>query len=695
MRSPATAFRVFRAFLLLAGLCAAAPAFATTQIFGNVRASLSGDVGFEGLYRYDVDVIWTIDPPDMNRADIFVQLEALDDSCGCTVVRFDDPAGTSDGLTCLDGSCTVNYRGHFFCTSDAISPFPNHGAAARFKPIESTCGDTPDPIDPDPCVPGSNFLFLRQQSLEKCTMGNQGTGHFVFYSSSPPTLPSLHANALSFSHGDRIEFGNLFGSLPGGTGAGGLTAPPPVVINEFLVKPPPGQSEFIEVFNTTGGPIDIGGWRLIVTNGTYESDFTFPDGTSLPSGGFAVDSTATTICDVCLLSPRPGIGTASRIPQAPPRPAARGVRPQFAGQDFLFDQGGVIQLEDTSGTQIDRVGYGNLGGAPVSCPLVVPAGQTPPPGFGGGGAAIRPQAAGPETLSVSTSRAPDGANTGTDQTNFNVSPPTPDASNTVATPNLGGSIRISKAYLFPRNDDADPKNESVSFFNPTTDIVDLQNLSLSDGTLIQTFIQTDHSVPLEPGEELNFYAGLNATTVFEFGAEDRMDVYISTPNGLVRVDQLGWLQIPDYFPDSCLVRVPEATGPAGGWDWATSGGDVNLFYEQCNLEAPVTSVMRRVPAAQVALGAASPNPAHGDVAFEITVGGTSATPVLAKIGIFDVAGRLVRYVGTGFYTPGRYRAVWDGSDLNGASTSPGIYFARVLIGNEPTGTSRPVVRVRG
>jgi hypothetical protein len=395
---------------------------------------------------------------------------------------------------------------------------------------------------------------------------------------------------------------------------------------------------------------------------------------------------------VCLLEARPGIGTLSRTGN---RPQA-GSRAQAVGEDFLFDEGGVIQLVDTTNTEVDRVGYGNLGGAPISCPLVVPAGATPPPGFPGANAAIRPQDAAAETLSTSTNRAPDGADTGVDQNDFNIGAPSPNGANTVVAPDLGGGIRVSKAYLFPRNDDPNPKNESVSFFNPTTAIVNLQNLHLSDGNLIQPMIDADHEVPLEPGQELSFYHGLNATISFEFEANDRMDVYTSTPAGLVRVDQLGWSQIPSYFPDSCLVRVPEGTGPAGGWDWVTSGGDVNLFYEQCNLEAVPTAVrFPHTPSAQVQLGAVSPNPAHGEVSLEIVVGGAATKPVLARVGIFNVAGRLVRYVGTGFYAPGRYRVVWDGSDTGGATTAPGIYFARVLIGNQPTGESRPVVRVGG
>lgn len=690
MRSPARLVIVF--ILLVALCCGAGPALAS-QIFGTCNASLSGDPGFEGLYRYDIDITWNIDAPDMNRADIFIELEALDDSCSCVVVRFDQPAGTSAGLTCADGNCLVSYGGRFFCTSEAQNPLPNHAAAARFRPIEQSCGDAPNVIEANPCSPNSFDPFFSQQSLVKCTMGNQGSGHYVFYSDVAPSLPRLYNHAINFAHGNRIEVGDLFGSLPGG-GETSVHANAPVAINEFMVKPNPDESEFIELFNTTPNPIDISNWKLIVTNGSYESDYTFPDGTTLGPGAFIETTTMSTFCTSCILATQGPIGTESGRLHV--RPTAGGVRAQDVGDDFLFDEGGVIQLEDVTAAEVDRVGYGNLGGAPISCPLVVPAGATPPPGFGGAARVLEPQITDPETLSTSTSRTPDGADSGLDQNDFNIGAPTPDGTNsTVAAPDLGGSLRISEAYLFPRNDDTNPKNESVAFFNPTQNIINLQNLHLSDGTLIQPMISADHEVPLEPGKELTFYHGLNATISFEFEADDRMDVYTSTPAGLVRVDQLGWSQLPSYFPDSCLVRVPEGSGPAGGWDWVTSGGDVNLFYEQCNLEAVPTAVNLRMPALEVALGAASPNPARGDVAFEITVGGSAKQPVLARVGIFDVAGRLVQYVGTGFYQPGHYRAVWNGKDATGAAATPGVYFARVIVGGQAVGESRPVVRVRG
>jgi len=676
MRRPSLAL-----VLLVACLLAAAPAGAATQIFATTNVTFPNDPGFEGLYKYDFKVSWHLDPPSLDRADIYVQLAALDDSCGCVVVRFDSPAGFSDGSDCENGDCDLTYRGKFLCAGDADNPSPNLGAAARWKPRESDCGDGDAPADlSDLCTPANvNPLLDLQRGRMKCTLDAEGVGHFIFYSSVPPGLVRNHADAVSMRHGNDVITGDLFGSLPGEAGTGGF-GNAPVVINEFLVKPKPGDSEFIEVFNNTGSPIDISGWKLQVTNGGFISTFFFPDTTVLPPGGFEVDSTGDTGCIICAVSPPP-LRTDARV------------APSFAGEDFLFDEGGIIQLFDDNNVEVDRVGYGNLGGAPVSCPLIVPAGATPPPGFLPTPAVVD-LATEPDTTSISTNRTPNGTDTGIDQNDFNVGPPSPDATNTAAQPDLGGSLRISGLYVFPRNNDQDPKNESVAFFNPLPNTLDLAGLHLSDGTFIQPMLSVDHPILLEPGKELTFYHGLNATISFEFESDSRMDVYESRPEGLVRVDQLGWSQTPTYFPDSCLIRIPEGTGPTGGWDWVTSGGDVNLFYRPCNLEALPTDAGPAPIPQRVTLEAATPNPARGDVAFSFRVTGVPNRTVAARVGVFDVVGRLVRYVGTGLYPPGEYRVRWDGRDRGGATAPVGVYFARVMVDGQPVGESRPIVRVR-
>jgi hypothetical protein len=184
-------------------------------------------------------------------------------------------------------------------------------------------------------------------------------------------------------------------------------------------------------------------------------------------------------------------------------------------------------------------------------------------------------------------------------------------------------------------------------------------------------IDADHEVPLEPGQELSFYHGLNATISFEFEPDDRMDVYTSTPAGLVRVDQLGWSQIL-VLPGLLSRARARRHRTAGGWDWATSGGDVNLFYEQCNLEGVPTAVFR-TRTRRRSRWAPSPNPAHGEVSLEIVVGG-GRKPMLAKVGIS--MSRAVSCATWGRASTPRAATAWSGTartrrgDTHPASTSP-------------------------
>lgn len=60
-----------------------------------------------------------------------------------------------------------------------------------------------------------------------------------------------------------------------------------VVINEFEQNPPGDErytgGEFVELFNPTGSPVDIGGWGLTTTHGNICS-YTIPAGTTIGKG---------------------------------------------------------------------------------------------------------------------------------------------------------------------------------------------------------------------------------------------------------------------------------------------------------------------------------------------------------------------------------------------------------------------------
>lgn len=71
-----------------------------------------------------------------------------------------------------------------------------------------------------------------------------------------------------------------------------------------------------------------------------------------------------------------------------------------------------------------------------------------------------------------------------------------------------------------------------------------------------------------------------------------------------------------------------------------------------------------------------PNPtsAHAAIAFELA----SAGP--ARLGVYDVSGRLVRMLLDGPVSGGRQEASWDGTDTSGTSVASGLYVARLEAG---------------
>lgn len=92
------------------------------------------------------------------------------------------------------------------------------------------------------------------------------------------------------------------------------------------------------------------------------------------------------------------------------------------------------------------------------------------------------------------------------------------------------------------------------------------------------------------------------------------------------------------------------------------------------------------PPAALAL-AASPNPARAaaTIRFDLPAGGSVA------LGVYDVAGRLVRTLADGPFEAGRHARAWDGGTNAGARAAAGVYFVRL---SAPGGTlTKPVVRL--
>jgi uncharacterized repeat protein (TIGR01451 family) len=84
-------------------------------------------------------------------------------------------------------------------------------------------------------------------------------------------------------------------------------------------------------------------------------------------------------------------------------------------------------------------------------------------------------------------------------------------------------------------------------------------------------------------------------------------------------------------------------------------------------------------AAVALLNRAYPNPFSGrmNYAYKVAEGGSSV-----DVGVYNVAGRLVKTLASGAQGAGTYTLTWDGSDDSGVRMSPGVYFLKARVGGE-------------
>lgn len=76
-----------------------------------------------------------------------------------------------------------------------------------------------------------------------------------------------------------------------------------------------------------------------------------------------------------------------------------------------------------------------------------------------------------------------------------------------------------------------------------------------------------------------------------------------------------------------------------------------------------------------------PNPSTGMVRMDYAIQGSGS---IVKIAVYDLAGRKVRELVSGFHGAGTYRAEWNARDANGGRVRSGVYFIRGSIGSQVT-----------
>ncbi len=258
----------------------------------------------------------------------------------------------------------------------------------------------------------------------------------------------------------------------------------PIRINEFVAK----GTEWIELYNPTDQDAEISGWFLTSDYGNL--NYTFPTGTVILAGGYLV---------------------------------------YLTGGALLHNDGDVIHLSNSGGAEIDAVGYGIRGGAPI------------PPQY------------------WSTARVPNGQDTDDDARDWNL-----DETETQGTANDAPPAALGSSLILNEFDNYPPAgNDKVEIYNPTDAFVDLNGWYLSDGDAVAVIV-TYPTVP--PGGWVVLEEMVDWTVAMDFASSDVG--YLFLPDR-TRVDQIGWF---GEYEDNTFQRICDGEGPNDGYDWITSGG---------------------------------------------------------------------------------------------------------------------------
>ena len=165
-------------------VAAGAPLVGAQCVSGNVVAELQTSGPFTGLWCYTATVTWDT-PSGLSNLTLDCGFGACPEQSCLQTYLFDDPAGTSDGMTTGAGPkqpCVAEYSGEFNCNGN-----PSIGWT--------------DPV-------------IKWDSLNGgCEPDKTGTGTFVFYTNLGPSENSTLPLAL-VKNGTLVCQGTLSGACP-------------------------------------------------------------------------------------------------------------------------------------------------------------------------------------------------------------------------------------------------------------------------------------------------------------------------------------------------------------------------------------------------------------------------------------------------------------------------------------------------
>jgi hypothetical protein len=176
-------------------------------------------------------------------------------------------------------------------------------------------------------------------------------------------------------------------------------------------------------------------------------------------------------------------------------------------------------------------------------------------------------------------------------------------------------------------------------------------------SLVPTFLRSYEAAWRGSGIEISW-------TLAEAGADMRFCILRGEPSGsrYVELDAAGLVRNGMSF-----VFTDETAPPGASYRYAVQVADDDgrrLLFETDAIA---------VPALPLAIERVTPNPFNPQTTIEYTV----AEHGRVTLGVYDVAGRMVRVLVDSPRSPGRYAETWDGLDERGAEVASGVYFIRL------------------
>ncbi|MCP4545223.1 MAG: T9SS type A sorting domain-containing protein [bacterium] len=153
--------------------------------------------------------------------------------------------------------------------------------------------------------------------------------------------------------------------------------------------------------------------------------------------------------------------------------------------------------------------------------------------------------------------------------------------------------------------------------------------------------------------------------------------YYGVPfNNIARLDNGEWLPLGTGIVGNRVYDLITFQNNlyVGGWfEYAGGKPSRNIARWDWDPQTGIASVP--VPAVRVTLSS-FPNPFNPNTAIRFSL----SDPCNIRLGIYDVAGQLVRMISNEHYSAGSWDAAWDGADSFGNELPSGIYLCRIEAG---------------